>query len=138
MCPANCDHVDYKRIDLKSTAQTLTTSFADLGAEIPCWGYRTVCVYLEIDINQANDVVVGALGKLAASATNEYWLPIQVNGTAEVNVDKAEYEINYDADGLQMFRIDVTGVPYLQLQAKERTDGGVDADIEHVVVMLIK
>jgi hypothetical protein len=138
MCPANCDLIEYKRIDLKSTAQVLSTSFADLGAEIPCFGYRYACVYLEVDINQAADVVVGALGKLEAAATNEYWLPIQATGTAEINVDKLEYEINYDADGLQMFRIDVTGVPYLQLQAKERTDGGTDADIEHVVVLLVK
>ena len=132
------NEMDYKRIDLKTDPQTLTTTFADLGAEIPCLGFRTVSVYLQLDINQANDITIGALGKLEKDATAEYWLPLQINGTAEINADKLVNEINYDADGYQMLRIDVTGVPFLQLQAKEGTDGGVDADIESCVVILTK
>jgi len=136
--PANVDLMDYNVIELKTSKQTLTGSFADLGDEIPCLGYRSVQVYLELDINDGTNITIGALGKLVSGSTNEYWLPEQVDGTAKVAVDKLVHEINYDADGFQMFRIDVTGVPFLQLQAKDTCAEGTHGDIEHVTVVLTR
>jgi hypothetical protein len=129
--------VNYKKIDVRTTPLTLTTTLADLGSEINCLGYKTLCVYVQLDINAANDITFAALGKLTEGATEEYFLPVVATGTAEYNIDKSSYEINYDADGYQMFRIDVEGVPFVQLQAKEGTDGGADADVEHCYAILV-
>lgn len=127
---------NYKKTNVITSGLTLTTSYQDVGSEINCFGYKTAHIYISIDINQASDVVIYVLGKLDAGGTAEYALPIQATGTAEINVDKAEYEINYDADQHQMFRVEIEGVPFLQIQAKERTDGGTDAVIEHCYVIL--
>jgi hypothetical protein len=126
----------YKKVEVSTSPLTLTTSFQDLGSEISCLGFRTMTLFLQIDINDANDVVIAPLGKLSQGATAEYGFPLQIEGTAEKNVDNLEFEINADEDQYIMLRFSIEGVPFVQLQALERTDGGGDADIEHCYAML--
>lgn len=138
MCPTGNDNLDYKRIDLMTTKQTLTANYVDYGAEIPCLGFRSAQVYLQITINNGTDVTIAAFGLLEKAGIGEYNMPLQVDGTAEVNVDLAAYNINYDLDGYQMFRIDLQGVPFLQLQAKNTLKAGAPADLEHCIIILTK
>jgi hypothetical protein len=115
--------MQYQQVTLKSTSQALTASYADLGSEINCLGYKTLRVFADIDINDSQNVTFAVLGKLTENATAEYNLGQQVSSTAKYTVDAEVFEINTDADQKICVKVDVTGLQFAQVQVKAGTAG---------------
>ena len=59
-------------VPLISSAQTLTTSFADIGFEVPCAWYKTLFLRLKITIQNSIWVQLQALPKHTSAGTEEY------------------------------------------------------------------
>ena len=59
-------------VALIGAAQDFTGSWADLGSEIDCRGYRTLRVFLNLDINAGANLRVRVLGKHTSAHANEY------------------------------------------------------------------
>jgi len=121
-------------VTLKSTAQAMTASAADLGEEIDVRDVKILNVYLDIDINSSNNVRISFLGKLAADATPEYQITSLGTPSSGVsNIDSWYGEVTTDADQKIIVPI-VLNKAYsvLQLQAWVGTAGVTPADIESV------
>ena len=118
--------------ELISSAQTLTTSFADLGPEIDMRGYNKLGLWITVDINDASDVELRILHKHTLAGSEEYreiYLGSPSGNITTINLN--DYQVASDADQLFKFVVDVDGTsPYVQIQARMKTDGGVDADID--------
>lgn len=117
---------------LISTPQVLTASAADLGEEIDVREVKRLFLWVDVDINQANNVRFLVLGKMAAAATAEYYIgSVGAASSGLFPVDFAEYELTTDADQKICIPIEMhKGIQYVQIQAYMGTDGGTNADIE--------
>ena len=69
-----------------ASAQTLTTSFADLWPEIDCKGYNTVTLWLKCTVQQSTWIQLKALGKHTYAGTEEYTIPIESVTSSVINV----------------------------------------------------
>ena len=120
---------------LIAAAQTLTGTFADLGAEIDMSQYTRCLVWLNIDINDSLNVRLRVLGKLAPRGTLEYQLPIEsIVTTTPFNVStEGEYfEFNVDADQQIVIEFVTNGsIPYLQFQVMAGTVGAGAGQIDN-------
>lgn len=112
---------------LIASSQTITGSAADLGYEIDCQGYTRLLAYITLDINDAADVRIQALGKHTSAGAEEYKLPIKTVSSSDVKVLAHYYEIDSDADQLIILDWDVTGIAYVQLQVWAGTAGTTGA-----------
>jgi len=117
---------------LITTAQTLTTSWVNLGSEQDMSQHTRCAVWLNVDINDSNNVRVRAIPKLAKNATLEYNLPIRTVGASDVKVEREYYEFNVDADQQVLLEVQTKGlVPYVQFQAQVGTAGATPAQIDN-------
>lgn len=123
-------------VELISSAQTLTTSFADLGNEIDMRGYNQLGLWLNVDINQASDVEIRILHKHTPAGSEEYReIYLGTPGSNITIISLNDYQVGADSD--QLFKINIlvsATSPYIQVQAREATDGGTDADIDTAYV----
>lgn len=119
---------------VKTTAQNVTDSWVDLGVEIVAFGYNKIGLWLDIDINDSNNIQIRALAKNSnINTTNEYALPIQTVGTSDVKVEKEYFEFNVDEDAKYLLEIDTGGhATEVQIQVKAGTVGGTAGQIESV------
>ena len=119
-------------MSLISAAQNLTASWADLGSEIDMTKYRRCMVWLNIDINDSQNVRLRAVGKLAKNATLEYVFPIKVVTSSKVNVQDEFTEFTDDADQSVLVEILTNGlVPIVQLQVEAGTAGATPGQIDN-------
>lgn len=119
-------------IPIIGAAQTLTTSFVDLGSgfEIPCMGYKTLAIWIKLTIQQSVGVQIQALAKHTSAGSEEYNLPIETISATLVQVNPEIVQFP-DANGLFLLKIALDNViPYVQLQIKMTTDGGTDGTID--------
>ena len=127
----------YTTVAILVSTQTLTASFVDVGAEIDVQGYKTLYVYLNLDINQATNVQLKALFKHTSAGAGEYFFDHSLitcpNTTAPATQNYIEFDLDADQLVVAVIPLD-NGVPYVQLQMLE-TDGGTDAI---VVVDIVK
>lgn len=112
-----------------AAAQTLTGSYADVGPEIPCWGYRTVGIWLKITVNQATALNVQVLAKHTASDTSEYNLPISIVGSSSVSITPEVVALPATNNVILLMVNVANVVPYIQIQMSE-TDAGTDATVD--------
>jgi hypothetical protein len=83
---------------LTSTAQNFTANWVDLGGEISTRGYNTIHLWLEMEINNSNDMRFQFLDLHTAGDSNEYQR-VTISTTANVLlVEPAYYEMNVDGD----------------------------------------
>lgn len=119
-------------VELISSSQTLTTSFADLGGEIDMRGLDQLGLWLEVDINQAEDVEIRIWHKHTSGGTEEYreiYLGSPSGNITTINLN--DYQVGADSDQFFKINIPVSATsPFIQVQAREATDGGTDADID--------
>ena len=114
-------------VSLTTANDTLTTSWADVGSEIDCRGYTDIILYITLDINAALNARLRALGKWESAGTDEYNLVIETVSSSDIKIEPEYIEFNTDADQLVVLRIHTGGIPFLQIQTQEGTDGGDDA-----------
>ena len=131
-------------IDLIAAAQTLTTSWADLGAafEVNTDGYTTIRLWLQITKQQSDGIRIRALLKHTSQDTLEYWPIIAVpvaTGTPAYYDARPEY-VQFTASELAAtdyptieFKLNSTA-PFVQFQVMMMTDGGTDGTIDSAKV----
>ena len=89
-------------------------------------------VWLNIDINDSQNVRLRAVGKLAKNATLEYVFPIKVVTSSKVNVQDEFTEFTDDADQSVLVEILTNGlVPIVQLQVEAGTAGATPGQIDN-------
>lgn len=118
-------------MQLITSAQTLTDSWADLGGEQDMSKYKRCMVWLNIDINDSQNVRVRAVGKLSKNAANEYNLPIKTTSSSQVTIQDEFMEFNDDADQKVLLEIVTNGlIPFVQLQVEAGTVGASAGQID--------
>lgn len=120
------------KVELIPSAQTLTTAFANLGGEIDMRGENQLGLWLEVDINDAEDVEIRVLHKHTSGGTEEYREIYLGSPAANITtIHLNDYQVASDADQLFKLNIPVSATsPYIQVQARERVNEGTDADID--------
>lgn len=118
-----------------SAAQTLTTSFANIGTEIDCAGYTTLMIWLKCTVQQSTGIQIKALAKHTYAGTESYSLPIEIvsSGLIAASIEVVQFPdaVNF----LYAVKVKVDNViPYLQFQVKMTTDGGTDGTIDTAYV----
>lgn len=120
---------------LISSAQTVTASWADLGAEQDVSKFKRVGLWVNLDINLSNNVRVRALAKLGSGATLEYPVAIKTVGASDIGVVGGYYEFTSDSDQQAYFEIETNGlIPVLQWQVIAGTLGATAAIITNADV----
>lgn len=88
--------------------EDLTGSFADLGAEIDTRGKNFLALYVTLDVNDSIQPLLKILFKHESGGSEEY--------------ESHVYQLK-DEDNLQVIRLDVSNVAFVQLQAMVDTVG---------------
>ncbi|MDD4805100.1 MAG: hypothetical protein PHN69_08235, partial [Candidatus Pacebacteria bacterium] len=102
------------------TAQDLTASYADFGAEIDMTGYTHLRVAIVTDVNDSENVTLKLLGKNSLGGSDEYEIE---GGTTQAlwTTSASDSKISYT--------FDVKGTPVIQLQAIAGTLGATAGDL---------
>lgn len=100
------------------TAQDLTDTYADYGAEIDMRGYTHLRVGIVLDVNDSTDIKLKLLGLNEAGGIDEFEIE---GGTTQA--------IPHTADAKYSYEFDVKGSPFVQLQAKAETVGATPGDL---------
>lgn len=119
--------IQTRKESLLSSAQNLSTDWADLGGVIDTRNYTKAGLFIAVDIGSDENVRVRALGRLASGASDtEYVLPILTVSASVVKIEPEYIEFNVDADTNTILAVDTAGViPYVQFQVQTsaHTDG---------------
>ena len=122
-----------KIIDLLTTPQTLTVSWADIGGEIPTDGNADIAFWIKLTINNSNNVQFRALAKHEEDHADEYEIMTETYSAGKNTEDATIHELNIDANQKIMFHIPLKeDTPVIQLQAKVLTVGATGATIDEV------
>jgi len=123
---------DSAGIELITAAQDFTAAWADLGPEIPMFGYNKLKLWLTFDINDSTDLRVRVLEKHESGGVEEYEPIIETYSASDIKFEAGYWELNVDADVLHPLVYKGDGcTPYVQAQIMAGTLGvGVDAQID--------
>ena len=111
-----------------AAAQNFTDVWVELGPEIPTAGCTHLGIWLDLAINNSNDMRIKALAKHTAAGPNEYDLPIRVLSATDVKVEPGYIEFNQDANQKVLMSVPLDGViPFIQFQIKVGTLGAPTA-----------
>lgn len=75
---------------LINAAQTLTTSYADLGFRIPTLGCKYMGIWIKLTRQQSSGVRIKVLAKHTDSGAEEYNLPIKTISSDVINISPEE------------------------------------------------
>lgn len=116
--------------NLTTSGQDFTTSWIDLGSEISTETFQTLCLWLNIDINDTIDARVRVLAKHTSGGADEYVLPIKTETATVVNIEDECFEFTTDEDIKRVisFTLDKV-VPYVQVQIQAGTAGATEGQI---------
>ena len=114
-----------------ASAQTLTTSFADLWPEIPCAWFNTVTLWIKCTVQQSTWIQLRCLWKHTYAGTEEMSLPIESISPAVINVAPEVVQFPDWINFLYAITAKVNNtIPYVQFQVKMSVDGGTDGTID--------
>ena len=109
------------------TAQDLTASYADFGAEIDMRGYTKLGVYIIKDVNDSENVSLQLLAKHTSDGADEY---------ERFGVAATELWTTSPSDGKVYVEFDVAGIPFVQLQAIAGTVGATAGDLTISIIKM--
>jgi len=118
---------------ISATPYELTASFADVGSEIDVRGYNFLTLWVTLDIGTSTDTEIRILHKHESAGSDEYreiYLGSPAGLVSTVNLN--DYQIASDANQLFKLTINVIGVHYIQIQAKDAANG--DGQIDYLYV----
>lgn len=122
---------DSAGVSMISAPQDVTTSWVDLGSEIPMHGFNTLKLWLTVDINNALDFRIRVLTKHESGGVEEYNPQIETVGAADVKIEPHLWEINVDADQLPELVYRGDGLtPFVQVQISAGTAGATAGQID--------
>lgn len=113
------EYARYTDPEVLVTAQDLTGSYADFGAEIDMQGYDGLNISIVADVNDSENVKLKVLGKMESGGTDEY--EIDGNEITLWTTGASDFKKGYDFDPI--------GYPHLQLQAFATTPGSTVGDL---------
>jgi hypothetical protein len=108
----------YTDSEVLVTAQDLTASYADFGAEIDMRGFTHLRVGIVLDVNDSENITLKLLGLDESGGSDEYEIE---GGTTQA--------IDHTADNKFSYEFDVKGNPFIQLQAVAGTVGSTAGDL---------
>ncbi len=110
----------YTDVETLVSAQNLTSSYADYGAEIDMRGYTHLGIFVVVDANDSQDAYMKALGKHTESGTEEFI----IDGIGEIVLwESSSLDFN------KYWEFDTGVIPYIQLQAYATTVGVTPGDL---------
>lgn len=110
----NPDYLRYTDVETLATAQALTASYADFGAEIDMKGFNTVGIWVIADVNDSQDADLKVLGKHTLDGADEF----EIDG---LSVKRIWSEAGTDSK--IYYEFETGSIPYLQIQAIAGTVG---------------
>jgi hypothetical protein len=115
---------------LITAAQSMTTSWADLGSEIDCRGYNSLGAWLTVASGSSNDFRVRVLAKHTYAGSEEYNIPIRTVSASDVKIEPEYVEFNVDQNQLMVVAWDTDNIiPYTQLQISCSATGSVSGQV---------
>lgn len=121
--------------DVLTSPQTITSDWIDVGDEVECFRCTKVGVWLDIDINDSQNIQVRALAKLEKGAAAEYSLPILKVSAEAVMIQQQYFEIDDDIDQKIFFELETGGqIPYVQFQVQSQIEGAPKAILNSLTV----
>lgn len=118
-----------------ASAQTLTTSFADLWPEISCAWFNYLSVWVKCTVQQSTWIQMQALAKHTYAGTEEYNFPIEIVSSWLNSISKDVEQFPDWTNFLYVYKIKVDNcIPFVQLQVKMTTDWGTDGTIDTAYV----
>jgi hypothetical protein len=121
-------------------AQNVTPAWADLGPEIAVDGYTQIGLWLNLDINDAQNIRVRCLVKNTTGAgANKYCLPITSVDTSgppfNLKVQCEYIEFDVDADQLMILNFSLYNwIPYVQFQVMAEVAGATPGQVDEAQV----
>lgn len=114
---------------LGATPYELTDAFADVGSEISVDTYKTLTLWITLDVGTSTDVQMRLLFKHTSAGSEEYREIYLGNpGSNITTINANDYRFEPDADGLYKITVDIEGVKYVQVQFKDASDGDGQID----------
>ena len=118
---------------LLSSAYEITSSFADVGNEIDVRGYNYLILWCIIDIGTSTNVKIRILHKHTFAGSEEFReIYLGTPGSNITSINLNDYEIESDANQLFKLVVPVIGTHYVQIQAKDDSDGDGQIDALYV------
>lgn len=116
--------------------QAFTDSWVDLGDELDVRGMDIVALWLELDVNDSEDMRVRAQAKHASGAI-EYSLPIRIVTATDVRISESVIEFSNDQDQKIIVGCRLDGIiPIVQFQIQAGTPGLTPGQVDSAVITL--
>lgn len=118
--------------ELITTAQDLTSSWANLGKPISMANYRKLGLWLDVNINNSTGVLFRALPlKSLDSTATVYNFPIKWVSSSKVAIDDENFELTNNADQKLLVAMETDYlVPYVQIQVMATVVGATAGQID--------
>lgn len=110
----------YSDIEPLVTAQNLTASYVDFGAEIDMQGFNVLGIWIISDVNDSRDVNIKALVKHTSDSIDEF----EIDG-----ISTKQLWGSNGSDNKKYYEFNVGAVPIVQLQAMAGTVGTTPGDL---------
>lgn len=120
---------------LLGAPQDVTAAWVDLGAEITMGGYTHLGVWVDLDINDSENVRIRALAKHTAAGGDEYFLPILSVSVSDIKIQDEYFEFNEDIDQKVLVKVPTDNlVPVIQLQVMAGVVGGTAGQVDDLQI----
>lgn len=118
-----------------AAAQDVTAAWVDLGAEISMVGFTHMGVWVNLDINNSENVRIRAIAKHTAAGADEYFLPIESISASDIKIQDEYFEFNDDVDQRVLLKIPTDNlIPYIQLQVTAGVVGATAGQIDSLYI----
>lgn len=122
---------------LITAPQSLTTAWVDLGGEIAAQDFNVLHLWLEIDINDSNDVRFKILDKRVSAGADEYERATMSTTSSKLLIESTFYEFNVDEDKKYHIVLGLDNVTkYIQVQVQVSATGASAGQIDSATYSL--
>ena len=123
-----------RRTDVEAiiaSAQTLTTSFANLWPQIDCRGYTNITFWIKCTVQQSTWIQIKFLAAHTYGWTESFTIPVSSVNPDVINVSPEILQFPDWVNFLYPITVTTNGtIPYLTAQVKMSIDGGTDGTID--------
>lgn len=122
---------------LISSAQTLTNAWADLGDRIACGDTKNIALWLNVDINDTQNLQIRMVCFTGETATDTYVPVIDTPSASKVSIEAEVIELNVDADTKIVRQFDIMDqVYFIKFQVMAGTVGATPGKISEAFVSM--
>ena len=137
VCLASGSGNDYTfPVALISSAQEVTSVWADVGNPIEVTGYKRIGLDINLQILDANNVRLRWVRQETSGGTDRLHI-IETVGASSVSIAAGYYEFGSDSDQNISLDFDIFPINYVQLQTQAGTEGASTAQLNVIKYFLI-